>query len=419
MSQPARTGGGRHGSVLAVLVVFTTAGFLMGQVLSRVPALRDALQASTAELGLSLMGMGVGSLLAMPFTGRLVDRFGSRAVVTGAVLLAASGYAALPAASSVPMLLATFVVAGTAVGVWDVAMNIQASHVERERRGSRAWMPYFHAAFSFGAVLGAGAGALAAWRGTGLVQLPVLALLGAVVATWAAQRFVRELHDPAPTAEHAADPAGPHTPRVLPVGRPGPTRAEVLIGLVCLAAALAEGAANDWLALLLVDVHGAPAAFGALTLTAFNVTMTVGRILGAPASDRFGRATVVRVGGVLAAAGIFVVVLVPSLTLALVGGLLWGLGTSTIFPAAMSAAGEVPGRGNRAITVVSTIAYGAFLFGAPTIGLLAERVGLDRALYLVVGFLVLMVALAPVMRSRDPCPAGSDPAARPSGRMAP
>src|SRR5690606_16061986 len=144
--------------------------------------------------------------------------------------------------------------------------------------------------------------------------------------------------------------------------RRGLTRVEVLIGLVCLAAALAEGAANDWLALLLVDVQGAPAAFGALALTAFNLTMTVGRLAGGPTMGRFGRPAVVRAGGVLAAGGILVVTLVPSLPLALVGGLMWGLGVSTIFPAAMSAAGEVPGRGNRAITVVSTIAYGAFLF---------------------------------------------------------
>lgn len=397
--------GGARGSVGAVLVVFAAAGFAMGQTVARVPALRDAVGATTAELGLALMGMGVGSLLAMPFTGRLVDRLGSRTVVTAAVLLACSGYAALAAAPSVAVLLATLVVTGTAVGVWDVAMNIQASHVERHR--DRAWMPYFHAAFSFGAVLGSGAGALAAWRGVGLVQLPVLAAVTAVVAVTALRSFVREEHEPGAPSTSTEETSAPV--------RTGLTRLEILIGLVCLAAALAEGAANDWLALLLVDVQGAPAAFGALTLTAFNVTMTVGRVLAGPATDRLGRAGVVRVGGVLAAAGILVVTLVPSLPLAIVGGLLWGLGVSTVFPAAMSAAGEVPGRGNRAITVVSTIAYGAFLFGAPTIGLLAEQVGLDRALLLVVAFLALMVVLSPVMTVRHPRAEGRlDPT---SGRM--
>lgn len=398
----------RRGSVPAVLVVFAAAGFVMGQAVARVPALRDAVGASTGQLGLELMGMGLGSLLAMPFTGRLVDRFGSRAVVTVASTIACLGYAALAAAPSVPLLMATFVAAGTAVGVWDVAMNIQASHVERQR--DRAWMPLFHAAFSAGAVLGAGAGALAAWLGVGLVQLPVLAGVALVGAVGGARQFVPEDHEDheahVVTEAHAefGEPGGTAYPDESGARQPrrrGVTRLELLIGLVCLAAALGEGSANDWLALLLVDVRGAPEAFGALALTAFNLTMTVGRVLGGPAIDRVGRDTVVRVGAVLAGVGILLVTLVPSLPLALVGGLLWGLGVSTIFPAAMSAAGEVPGRGNRAITTVSTVAYGAFLFGAPTIGLLAEHVGLDRALFLVVGFLVLMVVLAPVMRVRE------------------
>lgn len=394
-----------RGSVVAVMVVFAAAGFVMGQALARVPAVRDALGVDKAQLGLALMGMGLGSLLAMPFTGRLVDRLGSRRVVLVAVLVGCLGWGAVALAPSAPVLMATLVVTGVAVGIWDVAMNIQATHVEQQR--DRSWMPYFHAGFSAGAVLGSGAGALLAWLGVGLVQLPVLAALAAVAGVLGATRFVRETvgqeQDGASagatgvsTGARAEDPTGER-------GRParrGLTRLEVLIGLVCLAAALAEGSANDWLALLLVDVQGAPEAFGALALTAFNLTMTVGRVVGGPTIDRFGRTAVVRAGGVLAATGILVVTLVPSMSLALAGGLLWGLGVSTIFPAAMSAAGEVPGRGNRAITVVSTIAYGAFLFGAPTIGLLAELVGLDRALFLVVAFLLGMVALAPVMRDQ-------------------
>jgi MFS family permease len=380
---PVRT---REGSVVAVLVVFAAAGFAMGQALARVPALRDAIGADKAQLGLALMGMGLGSLLAMPFTGRLADAFGSRRVVSVCIVLACSGYAVLAVVPSVPALMLALTVTGMAVGPWDVGMNIQGAHVE-QRRG-RSWMPYFHAAFSAGAVAGAGLGALAAWQGVGLVQLPVLAGLTAVVGLAAASRFVPESHDEVERETEA------------PAARRGLTGTELLIGLVCLSAALGEGAANDWLALLLVDVHGAPEAFGALVLTAFNVTMTVGRVAGGPFIDRFGRTVLVRGGGLLASAGIVTAAMAPSLAAALVGGLLWGLGVSAIFPAAMSAAGEVPGRGNRAITVVSTIAYGAFLFGGPSIGLLAESVGLDRALLLVVAFLLLMAVLAPVMRER-------------------
>lgn len=387
----------RPGSVPAVLAVFAAAGFVMAQALSRVPAVRDQLEASPGELGLALMGMGAGSLVAMPMTGRTVDRFGSRAVVSTTVVLGCLGWASVALVSSVPVLFVALFLTGVNVGVWDVSMNIQAAHVEGHR--SRAWMPHFHAAFSGGAVAGAGAGALAAHLGVGLEQLPVLAAVAMAVAVVGARGFVPE---DSRLGRATVTPVGLGSgPPGEVVIRPGVTRPEILIGVVCLAAALAEGSANDWLALLLVDVQGAPESYGALTLTGFNLTMMVGRLLGGPAMDRLGRHVVVRVGGVLAVVGILVVVQAPSLAVALLGGLLWGLGVSTIFPAAISAAGEVPGRGNRAITVVSTIAYGAFLFGAPAIGLLAEVVGLGRALFLVVAVLVLMVALSPVMKVRQ------------------
>lgn len=378
----------RVASPIAVAVVFAVSGFVMAQTLARVPALRDSVGASQGELGLALVGGGIGSLLAMPHTARLVERFGNRPVTAVAIALGSLGWGSVALAPNVWALAGLLVLAGAPVGVWDVSMNIQGTRVEQ--LAGRTLMPYLHAAFSAGAVLGAGLGALAAWQGVGLVQVPVGGVLGLVVGLVAVRSFIPA---DAPEEEPTGDAEG------RPVRR-GITRTELLIGMVCLAAALAEGAANDWLALLLVDVHAAPAGFGALAFTAFNVTMMIGRILGGPATSRWGRDTVARAGGVLAGAGILLITLVPSLEIALVSALLWGLGVSTVFPAAISAAGEVPGRGNRAIGVVSTIAYGAFLFGAPTIGVLAEVFGLDRALWLVVGFLALLVLLAGNLRSR-------------------
>lgn len=383
------------GAFGAVALVFAVSGFTMAQALSRVPALRDQVGASQGELGLALVGGGLGALLAMPHTARLVDRWGSRAVTAVALVLACAGWGSLWLAPDVWALGVMLLLAGGPVGVWDVAMNIQGHRVEQLRK--RSLMPYLHAAFSAGAVVGAGLGALTAWRGVGTVQLPVLALVGLVAGVAAVRAFVPDapvVPGVGVTDDTAPDAARDHAPAAGARPRHGVTRLEVLIGVVCLGAALAEGAANDWLALLLVDVRGAPESFGALVFMAFNVTMLTGRLLGGRAIERWGRDRVVRTGGVLAGAGILLVTLVPQLGVAIVGGLLWGLGVSTVFPAAMSAAGEVPGRGGKAIAVVSTIAYGAFLFGAPMIGLLAEQFGLDRALWLVVGFLVLMIALA-------------------------
>ena len=97
--------------------------------------------------------------------------------------------------------------------------------------------------------------------------------------------------------------------------------------------------------------------------------------------------------------------LVNSTLIALLGALAWGLGLSVVFPSAMSAAGEVPGRGSRAIAVVSTIGYGGFLVGAPLIGFLAHIMPLDRALLAVAVLVLLIAVLAPTARERGAEPA--------------
>ncbi len=381
------------------------AGLVMAQTFARMPTVRDAVGASKGELGLALVGGGLGALMAMPFTGRLVDRFGTRWVVTVSIVVACAGWSSVALATNPLMLGALLVLTGAPVGIWDVAMNVQASAVEQTR--GRSLMPVFHGIFSAGAVIGAGSGALLVYLGVGLIQLPILGFIAMVIGLLAVRFF---MPDPVATSGKAA-PAGESRSgdgEAEPATRRGITSLEIMIGLVCLGAALAEGSANDWLAILLVDVQMAPEAVGALALTAFNVAMMVGRLAGGPAIDRFGRDTVTRVGGVMAICGIVMASQVPSLPVALLGGLIWGLGVSTIFPASISAAGEIPGRGNRSITVVSTIAYAAFLFGAPTIGLLAEAFGLSQALFIVIAFLALMIVLARNLRPTVPAPIVQD-----------
>ena len=371
------------GSVPAVVAVFTVNGALMAQAYARMPTLRDQVGASPAQLGLALVGGGIGSVLAMPWTGRVVERWGSKATIRVVALVNVLAWATIAWTGSPLALAATLVVVGATTGVWDVSMNVQGHHVERLR--GRSLMPRLHAGFSAGTLAGALVGALAAKLTLPLqVQLPVFSVLTLAVVVVSTRRFI---------GDHAGVEVTPEEEPAAPT-RSGITALEVLIGLITLSTAMGEGAANDWLALLLVDVRHAPPAFGALTFAAFNLTMLLGRLAGGPAIERFGRVWVLRVSGLCACAGVLLVCLVPMLGAAVLGGLLWGLGLATVFPATMSAAGEVPGRGQRAIGVVSTIGYGGFLLGAPSIGLLTSHVGLDRALLLIAAFAALIVVLA-------------------------
>jgi MFS family permease len=405
MSKDSSSGALATGSPFAVVVMFFGYGFAGASSFSRMPVIRDQLGCTPTQLAFALVCMGIGSVLGMPFTGRLVDRYSSRTVSLVAIIICLVGWTMVPMAHSVPALALMLLLIGVGNGVGDVAMNVQGHLVEERRR--KVLMPYWHGLFSLGAVSGALAGALAASIGLPIAwQLPGVSVV-LLVAMWSATtRYIPDagLHSSAgaePTEEPIFDEpqvlASDRSPRGQ-LGRMPLQPVEILLGIITFATALGEGAANDWLALMLVDNRGAPAAIGALTFAGFNVTMAIGRFTGGVVIQRYGRVPVLRIAGLLACTGVAGLCLVNSTLIALLGSLAWGLGLSVVFPSAMSAAGEVPGRGSRAIAVVATIGYGGFLLGAPLIGLLAHMMPLDRAL-LAVALLVLLIAvLAPAAR---------------------
>ncbi len=396
------------GSPVAIGIVFAVAGGVMAAGLSRMPQIRDQVGAAPSALAFALVCVGVGSITSMPFTARLVDRFSSATVSRVAAPIALAAWASVPLAHSVPVLAVQMYFIGLGVGVWETSMNVQG-HLVEERRAA-VLMPAWHGLFSVGAVLGALAGAAAAAIGLPIsIQFPVVSAVALVVVLICTARYLPDagLHPAAPRppadpAEAAAAPLGPgiDTPAPGARRRGGVTRLEILLGIITLATALGEGAANDWLALALVDNRGAPAAVGALTYAGFNATMAVGRFTGGPVIARYGREPVLRAAGLVASGGILLLCLVPSPVTALIGAAAWGLGLSVVFPSTMSAAGEIPGRGGRAIAAVSTLGYGGFLLGAPMIGLLAHAFPLDKALLSVAAIVLLITLLAPAARER-------------------
>ena len=156
--------------------------------------------------------------------------------------------------------------------------------------------------------------------------------------------------------------------------------------------------AADWLALYLVDVRHTAASVAATGYAAFALAMAAGRFVGTPVTERLGRDGVARAGGLVLAGGVALAVLGPALPLAFAGAALWALGVCLIFPTAMSAAGEVPDRPTGAIAAVATVGYAGFLLGPPAIGLLADHVGLGRALLILPVLGVAIAVLAPAVR---------------------
>ncbi|MHA7126549.1 MFS transporter [Janibacter indicus] len=376
----------------AVLATFAVNGLGFASWASRIPAIRAQLDLTPGELGRTLLVGALGSVLALPFAGRVITGVGAARTVAIGVVVVAAGLLGLGAAVDVladvwATAAAIFVIA-VGISLWDVAMNHEGAAVEQ--RLGRTVMPVFHACFSGGTVLGALVAA-------GLVRLdvPVLghlagaALLVLLVGLWVPRRFLPRALEVAEGDESVADrPASAwREPRTL------------AIGLVVLVAALTEGTANDWIALAVTEGHDQPEEIGVLAFATFLAAMTAGRLLGARLLDRHGRVPVLRVLFGLAAVGSLLVVLGDTLA-AFVGVVLWGVGASLGFPTGMSAAADDPQRAAARLSVVSTIGYLAFIVGPPLLGLLGDHVGVLRSL-LLVGLLALPAVLAvPAVRER-------------------
>ncbi|WP_345605538.1 MFS transporter [Pseudonocardia adelaidensis] len=373
----------------AVVIAFITAGLAFSSFIARTPALRDALGLSTAQLGLLLLCMSGGAVAGLPLSGPLVHRLGpGRAVLAGALSMTV-GLALLAvgmATALVPVAALGLVASGLGTGVWDVAMNVEGADVER--RLGRSLMPRLHAGFSLGTVAGAGIGASCAALGVPLQgQLVGIVVLLPIVVAPAVRRFL-------PVPEAAAGEARTGS-GVLTAWREPRT---LVVGLMVLAFAFTEGSANDWVAIAMVDGHGTSETLGAIAFGFFVAAMTAGRMAGGTALDRFGRVVVVRATAVIALAGLLLMLLGGSVPVALAGALLWGIGASLGFPVGMSAAADDPARAAARVSVVSSIGYTAFIAGPPLIGILGEHAGILRALFVVLGALVLGLLAAGASR---------------------
>ena len=372
----------------AVALVFALNGFCFATLASRVPDLRESLDLSNGALGALLLSIAVGSMIGMPASGHLIERWGAGAVIRlgalvdllGLVLAGISAGNGFIAGTAVGLLAYGF---GT--GTWDVAMNVDGAAVEREL--GRSIMPRFHAGWSLGTFTGAGVGAAAAGLGVPLaVHYSVVPALAVAVAVVASRRLL-----PAGHAMDQVDAADARSAWLEP--------RTLAIGFMVLAFTLAEGAANDWLALSLVDGYDARHWIGVLGFALFVASMTVGRLGGPVVLDRFGRAPAMLASALVATVGVLVVVWTGVAALAVIGIVLWGLGAALGFPVGMSAAGDDPTRSARRVSVVSTIGYGAFLSGPPLLGFVGNHVGtLDSLLVIPIAMVPAAMLVASVRR---------------------
>ncbi|MGW0903385.1 MFS transporter [Streptomyces sp. NPDC002853] len=411
----------RH--LIALQLCFAIPGLALATWVTRTPDVRDRLGASTAEMGLVLFGMSIGSMLGIVAAGALVARFSTRPVIVACMtlVLASVGVMALGAAVSSALVVAFgLLLFGAGMGLSEVASNVDGAGVEQEL--GRPVLPAMHGCYSLGTVIGAGLGVAGASVGFPVPwHLVGVLLLTIALFAFALPRLRPGIgHRPRATEQQFSGPAttadsgAPDAPDARGGDREHRLYRDprlLLIGGVVLGMTLAEGAATDWLPLLMVDGHDMPAGLGSLVYAGFAAAMAAGRFAGGPVVARFGRPTVLGCGAVLTAVGISLVSFVDSPVAAGCAVLLWGLGTSLGFPLALSAAGESgPDTAGR-VALTSRIGYVALLAGPPALGFLGEHHGLRAAMVPVLLLMLVTAALSPATASRrqHTATAGSNP----------
>jgi predicted MFS family arabinose efflux permease len=367
----------RPATRLATRLSFLAAGFGMACWAPLVPFAKTRIGVDDGQLGLLLLCIGIGSIIAMPLTGWFSARLGSKPMILaggiGIVLL----LPILAITNDAFVLAAALLGFGASLGTIDVAMNVHA--VEVERAADRPMMSGFHALFSIGGF--AGSGSMTLLFSTGFAPFTAALFGSAITMAALALAWPRLL-----TAR-----GGEPTPFVVPHG--------IVLLLAGLGAVtfLVEGAILDWSALLIVGAGLAAAAQGGLGYMLFSIAMTIGRLSGDRIVARFGNRSVLAWGGLLTVAGFVLLLTAPFAQVALAGFLLIGFGASNIVPVLFSLAGrQTVMPAVLAVAALTTTGYAGILAGPAAVGFVSRHFGLPAAFWL----LAALMALVPVFARR-------------------
>jgi MFS family permease len=374
-------------AAIAVTLMFVVNGAVIGGFGGALPSLRDKLGLDATQIAIMLFCGGAAAIGSMQIGGRLADAVGAREITLAALPLLTVGMITIGLAQVYAVAIVGAIFIGLGNGAMDVAMNAMGVQVEAARQ--RPIMSFFHAFWSIGNFIGAG---------TVLLLATVLGLKGGEVVTPLAISvavftlvglgILFKIAPKAAVVHHTVDGVRTRIPTVAWV-----------LAAMALAFGLCEGTALDWSSLHVTDVAGVDSTTGALGLIAVSAFMVVIRLLGDRLVTRFGRRAVVRFGGLCAALGYLSVTLVSSLPLLLIGWALVGFGVGMIAPQVYALSGHIGG--GRALAVVVTFGYAAFLIGPAFVGFLVNQLGIHHAMAVPALLCVGIIALASTMPRID------------------
>lgn len=362
----------------AVSAFYFGMGLCFATWASRIPDIKMALHLSDADLGTILFALPVGQLMMMPFSGKLVTRFGSHRIGIFSLIMYAFSLTNMGLATTSWQLAFGLFLFGLFGNMNNIAINTQGVYTEKLYK--KTIMASFHGVWSFAGFTGALIGL--AMLSLDLAPYHHFLIVGFIVITLIAfnYKFLIKAKKTPVTVEKKKLFTKPDSALIW-LG---------VIGFGCMAS---EGIMFDWSGIYFKDVVKAPGPLIILGYTSFMIMMASGRFLGDGLILRFGRKKVIQTSGLLISTGLFTAVAFPYLIPSTLGFMLVGLGVSTIVPTLYSLAGKNPTvPPGEALTIVSSVSFLGFLMGPPVIGYIAEMMGL-RFSFAFIGVFGVLIAL--------------------------
>jgi MFS family permease len=367
---------------IAITTAFVINGTVIGALYARIPDIKEQLDISNSALGIALLCLPLGLLFGLGFSGKQSAKRGSAPVTYYSTYALAIALLIVGPVINYYTFCLTFVLFGACLATQDVAMNSHAIVLEHE--ADKRYMSTFHATFSMGALGGGLLGGFFAQQKTTIMwQCAFIATL-----IFFANFFVRNMFLSADLDKHAVEGK-------KKIKRP---KIFIIVGLLGTCAAIGEGSAGDWGAILARDTFDATPFISTLPYICFSAAMVIGRLFGDRLATKYGPMNLIIGGGSIAGIGLGGGLLVGGIGGVVFGWFAAGIGLSIVVPMLFTQAGEIaktrfegqfaPSEG---VAIVSGIAYFGFLVGPPILGFLGDAIGLRWAL-MVPALLALLMA---------------------------
>lgn len=363
---------------VATRAIFFVAGFAMGLWASLVPYAQKRLNFDAGSLGMLLLCLGTGSLLAMLFSGKLIGRFGCKKIMLLGIALTCFFLPTLAFIDQFPLMALCLFFFGAGIGLVDVAVNVQGSMVEQS--SDKPLMSGFHCLFSVGSIAGAGGGAMLFTIGLMPLTVTFISIAVIVIITSVV------LNDLIPFGDHKE-------PSETVTTKPRPNFRLYLMALMCMICFMAEGAVLDWGGVFLTNDRGLDVAHVGWGFAIFGGTMSVMRFTGDKVVSLLGRKHVLIISSICAMVGYAIAVIFPDWRFTLLGFALVGVGAANIVPVLITLASQekvMPV--NMSVAMVATMGYFGVLGGPALIGFIAHLTDLYIA-FSIVSLTFLIIAI--------------------------